>query len=475
MVVLIGRDKEKELFDSLLASKKAEFVAVYGRRRVGKTFLIRQYLKNEMVFDFTGTFNESNALQLASFNREFKKQCVDNDVIPQNWSEGFAMLSDYLYTLDSTKKVVVFIDELPWLEKAKSGFLAALSYFWNQHGSQMPHLLFVTCGSASSWIIKNLLRSYGGLHNRVTQSIELKPFTLEETEAFFKHKNLKFTRYQIVQLYMAMGGIPFYLQAIKPGKSVNQVIDDLCFDGLLNKEFKPLYHSLFKKANNHINIITALAKNPYGLSRSQLLQKTQLPPGGTLMRALDNLIECGFVKKLEPFEKKNREAVFRVIDFYSIFYLLFIEGNLQESKNTWQSMADSQNYISWCGYAFENICLTHMPQIHKALGISGMSTKVSSWKHMGTSELPGAQIDLVIDRKDGLIHLCEVKFTNKEFVLNKEYTAKLRQKRAIFEYATKTKKAVVSSLLSTFPAIKNEYYLEEIQSEVVIDDLFEKA
>jgi uncharacterized protein len=475
--MLIGRDKEKELIDSLLASNKAEFVAVYGRRRVGKTFLIRQYLKNDMLLDFTGTIGESTKVQLANFNREFKRQCTDNETNPENWSEAFAMLSDYLYTLDSKKKVVVFIDELPWLDKAKSGFLTALTYFWNQHGSQMPHLLLITCGSASSWIIKNLLNAYGGLHNRVTQSIELKPFTLEETEAFFKYKNLKFTRYQVVQLYMAMGGIPFYLQAIKSGKSVDQVIDALCFEsgGLLAKEFKPLYHSLFKKAHIHIAIITALAKNPYGLNRSQLLEKTQLPPGGTLMRAMENLIECGFVKKIDPFERKNRESVFRIIDFYSIFYLRFIEGNLNDRKNTWQSMADSQNYVSWCGYAFENICLAHLLQIHKTLGISGVTTKVSSWKFVGNAEMPGAQIDLVIDRKDGIINLCEAKFTNKEFVLSKEYTTKLRQKRAIFEYATKTKKAVVTSLLSTYPAIKNEYYLEEIHSEIVLDDLFEKA
>jgi AAA+ ATPase superfamily predicted ATPase len=319
--MLVGRQKEKELLDSLLASPKAEFVAVYGRRRVGKTFLIRQHLKNELVFDFTGSNDENNAVQIANFNREFKRQCVVNETKPLDWSGAFAMLSDYLYSLDTKKKAVVFIDELPWLDKAKSGFLPALEYFWNQHGAQMNHLLFVTCGSTSSWIIKKLLNSYGGLHNRVTQSIELKPFSLYETEVFLSHKNLKFTKYQIVQLYMALGGIPFYLQAIKQGKSVNQVIEDLCFEAgsLLSKEFKPLYRSLFKKANIHIAIITALAKHPYGLSREQLLQKTKLPPGGTLLRAIENLLDCGFIKKIDPFGKKNREAIFRVIDFYSIF------------------------------------------------------------------------------------------------------------------------------------------------------------
>ncbi len=471
---VLGRQKEKAILDELLTSPKAEFVAVYGRRRVGKTFLIRQYLKTNMIFDFTGSDEEDNAVQLANFFREFSKQCIDNQPYPHNWSDAFALLSDYLYSLDKTQKVVIFMDELPWLDKPKSGFLAALQYFWNQHGSQMPHLLLITCGSAASWIIKNLMDAKGGLYNRVTQSIELKPFTLSETEEFLKYKNLKFTRYQILQLYMVMGGIPFYLDAIKPSKSVNQVIDGLCFEqnGLLAREFKPLYHSLFKDAENHLAVIEALAKYPYGMSRQQLLEETKIPNGGTFVRTIENLIDCGFIKQMASFGKKNQDSIFRIVDFYSIFYIKFIRENSIGRVNVWQSIADSASYQSWCGYAFENICLLHIEQIHKALGISGLYSQVSSWKFKGDQEMPGTQVDLVIDRKDGIIHLFECKFTNKEFVLTKDYTAKLRQRRSIFEYATKTKKQVVTSLLSTFPAMRNEYFLEEIHSQVESDDLF---
>ena len=473
-MVVLGRQKEKELLDELLTSPKAEFVAVYGRRRVGKTFLIRQYLKDNLCFDFTGSDEEDNTVQLANFFREFSRQCIDNQAYLHNWSEGFALLSDYLYTLDKTQKVVVFIDELPWLDKPKSGFLAALQYFWNQHGSQMPHLLLITCGSAASWIIKNLMDAKGGLYNRVTQSIELKPFTLSETEEFLKYKNLKFTRYQILQLYMIMGGIPFYLDAIKPSKSVNQVIDELCFErnGLLVREFKPLYHSLFKDADKHLAVIETLAKHPYGMSRQQILEATNIPNGGTFVRTIENLIDCGFIKQMTSFGKKNQDSIFRIIDFYSIFYLKFIQENSIVRVNVWQSIADSASYQSWCGYAFENICLLHIEQIHKALGISGLYSEISSWKFKGDKEMSGTQVDLVIDRKDGIIHLFECKFTNKEFTLTKDYTAKLRQRRVIFEYATKTKKQVVTSLLSTFPAMRNEYFLEEIHSQVKSEDLF---
>jgi AAA+ ATPase superfamily predicted ATPase len=473
--MIIGRVKEKKLLDNLIISNKPEFVTIYGRRRVGKTFLIRQYLKDKLLFDFTGSNEEGNQIQLNNFYREFKRQCSNNQPIPTNWSEAFSLLTDYLYTVKSTEKLIVFIDELPWLDRPKSGFLSALTYFWNQHGSQMPQLLLITCGSAASWIIKNLLDAQGGLYNRITQRIELKPFNLAETEAFLTAKNLKFTRYQIAQLYMMMGGIPFYLQGIQPQKSVNQVIDTLCFEegGMLTNEFKPLYHSLFKNAENHISIIEELAKHPYGLSRLQLLAKTKIPNGGLFTRTIESLVDCGFIKKLQPFGNKNKEAIFRVIDFYSIFYLRFISGNITERSNTWQSIAESQSFKSWCGYAFENLCLNHLSQIHQTLGISGMQTQVSAWRFEGNDELPGAQIDLIIDRKDGIIHLCEAKFTNTEFVLTKDYNKILRQKRAVFQSQTKTKKAVVTSLISTFSAIKNAHYFEEIHSEICLDDLFE--
>ena len=473
--MVLGREKEKTLLDEILKSPKAEFVAVYGRRRVGKTFLIRQYLTQHLVFDFTGSNQESNTVQLANFFREFKKQCIDSGEKPQDWSEAFSLLSDYLHSLDKSKKVVVFFDEMPWLDKQKSGFLGALQYFWNQHGTQMPHLVLITCGSAASWMIKNITESTGGLYNRVTYRIELKPFNLQEVEAFLKHKNITFTRYQIAQLYMVIGGIPFYLDFIKQGKSVNQVIEELCFSetGLLRNEFKLLYHSLFKEAESHIKIIETLANHAYGLTRQQIIEKTKIPQGGSFQRAIENLIDCGFILPSYAFGKQNKETVFRVIDFYSIFYLRFIKENLGSQKNTWQSISESANYQAWSGYAFENICMVHTPQIHKALGINGIYTQTCAWRFAGNSEMQGAQVDLLIDRKDGIIHHFEAKFTNQNFLLTKEYCGKLRQKRASFLYATKTKKNVVTSLLTTYPAVKNEYYLEEIFSEVALDSLFE--
>ena len=339
----------------------------------------------------------------------------------------------------------------------------------------MDHLILITCGSASSWVIKHLINAKGGLYNRVTTRIELKPFTLKETETFFHYLNLKFTRYQIVQLYMVMGGIPFYLKAIEKGKSVHQVIEALCFrqGSLLSNEFGPLYHSLFNKAENHISIIEALASHSYGLTRNEIIQKTKISLGGSLVRTLENLVDCGFILPSTYYGKKTKDTVYRVVDFYSVFYLKFIKGNISDREGVWQNISNTQTYISWSGYAFENICLTHLRPIHKSLGISGVYTTIDAWRFAGNDEMSGAQIDLIIDRNDGIIHLCEAKFSNKEFVITKDYIDKLRYKRVAFEYVTKSKKQVVSTLLTTYPAIRNMYYQEEIHSEITLDDLFQ--
>lgn len=475
---IIGREKELKILDKILDSDKAEFLAVYGRRRVGKTYLIYEYLKKHIVFSFSGSYEEPMKVQIGNFFREyirFTKGKQETDQ-PKDWSIAFSYLTDYLYTLKDgyQQKAVVFIDEMPWLDTPKSGFVSALEYFWNQHASKMNHVILIACGSTASWIKKKLLKSKGGLYNRVTRRIKLEPFNLHQTEVFCRHKKFKFSRYQIVQLYMVMGGIPFYLNELSSGKSVTQLIDEICFSstGLLSEEYEQLYYSLFKNASNHVAIVETLAKYPYGLVRKQLLEKSKLPDGGTFTRTIDDLVESGFILKYQPFQKKQKDSIYRLIDLYSLFYLRFIKGNVSDFGNSWQMRSNDPSFTSWSGYAYENICLLHTSQILKKLGLSGTITQVSSWHHKGNKTMSGAQIDLLINRKDGVINLCEAKYANKEYLITKEYAAKLRRKRAVFEQVTKTKKSVVTTLITTYPAIQNNYYLEEVHSEVEMDDLF---
>ena len=475
---IIGREREKKILDKLLTSDRPEFLALYGRRRVGKTFLVREYFKSQTLFFFTGSFETETNIQLENFFREYTYRTKGNKEtsIPKNWNTAFLYLADYLYSLQNRKKkIVVFIDELPWLDRPRSGFVSALEYFWNRHVSTMDNVLLVVCGSAASWMQKKLLKAKGGLYNRITARIKLMPFNLHETELFCKKRNLKLSKYQIIQLYMVMGGIPFYLNELSPGKSAEQLIDEICFNpiGLLSNEYEQLYYSLFKNAGNHMSIIEVLASHPNGMIRTELVKKISLPDGGTFVRALDDLLESGFISKYRPFNKKKKDSIYRLTDLYSLFYLKFIKGNVSESPHIWQKISGQSSFIAWSGYSYENICLMHINQILKRLGLSGTFTNISSWKYRGNDEIPGAQIDLLIDRKDGVVNLCEVKFTQDEYIITKNYIADLRRKRSIFKHVSKTKKSVVTTFITTYPANRNKYYSEEIQSEVTMEDLFE--
>lgn len=476
---IIGREEEKKVLERLLASDKPEFLAIYGRRRVGKTFLIREYYKSNIVFSFTGVYKVKTQIQLNNFYREYIRITAAKleTTPPDNWHTAFSYLTDYLYTLKRRKqKQVVFIDELPWLDMPKSGFVSALEYFWNGHASTMDNLLLIVCGSAASWMQNKLIKSKGGLYSRITQKIMLKPFTLYETELFCKSKKLKLSKYQIIQLYMVMGGIPFYLNELTKGKSAVQLINEICFKttGMLSEEYNNLYYSLFKNADNHIAIIETLASHFSGMKRESLLKQSGLSDGGTFTRALTELVDSGFVARLRPFNKKRKESVYRLMDLYSLFYLKFIKGNVGNQENTWQKIVTSSGFKAWSGYAYENIALLHIGQILRKLGLSGIYTEISAWRYKGDKEIPGAQVDLLIDRKDGMVNLCEVKFTQQEFLITKEFAKDLRRKRFVFGQITKTKKSVVTTLISTWPAIRNEYYFEEVDSEVTMDDLFER-
>jgi len=475
---IIGRNKEKMVLDRILSSTQPEFLVIYGRRRIGKTFLIREYLAGKIVFDFTGTSDAGTEIQLQNFFNVYLgcTQGQRETVPPKNWAQAFNQLANYLQSIsDKNKKAVVFLDELPWMSTPNSGFIPALEFFWNQHISKLPHILLVACGSATSWMQKKLLQAHGGLHNRVTHRIQLNPFTLAETEAFCKYKNLQLSRYQILQLYMVFGGVPFYLNEIAKGKSAAQIIDETCFhkDGLLYSEYLYLYASLFRNPDNHIVVVETLAVHPQGLTREDIVTHSKLSGGGTINRVLEELELSGFISKHRPFQNKKKETVYKLSDLYSLFYLKFIQPKKPTGPGTWLSMINSGDYKAWSGYAFENICMQHIAGIKKALGISGVYTEVSAWKFRGNNELPGAQIDLIIDRKDQVINLCEAKFTDSTFIITKAYAEQLRNRRTIFEQVTKTKKSSFTTLLTTYPALQNEYYSDEIQSEVTMGALFE--
>ncbi|MFN0203104.1 MAG: AAA family ATPase [Bacteroidia bacterium] len=477
-LTIIGREQEKAKLDKILQSPQSEFLALYGRRRVGKTFLIRQYVKSYLVFDLSGTKEGAKAQQLQHFFAEYlyRTEKKKETKSPQSWYEAFDYLADYLRGLPQIpSKYVVFLDEMPWLDTPKSDFIPALEFFWNQHISKMDNILLIACGSASSWIRKNLINARGGLYNRITHRMKLMPFNLYETALFLQHIGINLPQYQILELYMVMGGIPFYLKELERGKSATQLIDEICFSpqGLLYEEYNQLYHALFKNAENHIAIIEALAKHPQGMSRTEIATATKINEA-VLSNTLEELVECDFTSTFQPFLNKKKDTTYKLTDLYSLFYLKFIQQNKGAGSKIWEQLSQQSSYTAWSGYAFENICMMHIPQIKAALGISGVYTQHSSWKFKGNDTLPGTQIDLVIDRADQIIHLCEAKFTKENFALTKAYAAQLRLRKTIFKQVTHTKKAAFTTLITTYPALKNKYYLEEVDCEITMDRLFDK-
>lgn len=473
METIIGREEEQSVLNQLLNSKKPEFLAVYGRRRVGKTFLIRQVFAKRIVFQMTGLARANTSQQLSNFYSVMIREgseAINQDNIPKSWFDAFEMLRSHLQKSKEPKKVI-FFDELPWIDTPRSNFLSALEHFWNSWASARPDIILVVCGSAASWMINKVINNRGGLYNRVTQRMRLLPFTLRETEQFLRAGNITLDRYQILQLYMTVGGVPFYLSEIRQGMSVFQEIDRLAFspNGFLATEYDNLYRSLFSHAERHIAIIETLAKKPQGLSREGIIKFSNIKDGGSLTTILRELEESGFISKIYPFGKKSRDSIYLLSDQYSLFYLKFIKDHHRTGSGSWLSRIDSPAWRAWSGYAYESICLQHINTIKKALGISGVYTEQSSWIDNARS----VQIDLLIDRRDHIINLCEVKFTQQPFTLTKPHKEEIEKKLFTFKEETQTRKSVFPTLITTFGLKNGVHSLGFIQSVVTMDDLFQ--
>lgn len=472
MTNLIGRKAEYDVLEDALQTSEAEMIAIVGRRRVGKTFLITQAYKSKIVFELTGIQRATLQQQLTNFQDVLQDHQGITDKlkeVPDDWLSAFRLLRQYVQTRLGNEKIVLFFDELPWLANSHSGFLEALGYFWNSWASRQ-NLIIVLCGSAASWMIQKVVKDTGGLHNRITRRLHLEPFTLHETELYLQSKGIKWDRYQILQFYMITGGIPHYLKEARRGKSAIQTIDQLCFSktGLLRDEFSNLYAALFKHSDLHIEVVRTLFQKKSGMTRQQLIEALKVPSGGTITTVLEELEQSGFITLSYPFGKKVREKVWRLTDEYSIFYLQFIEGQVLQKEYNWLNLLDSQAYKAWSGFAFENICLRHIQQLKKVLGISGVYTEASAFYKRGTDTEDGAQIDLVLDRKDRIINLFEIKFYNEAFHFSSADMAALRHKSSVFANSTGTKKYLAWVLISTF-GIKNNGILDTV---LTLDDLF---
>jgi predicted AAA+ superfamily ATPase len=455
----------------MLDSNRPEFAVVYGRRRVGKTYLIREYYDDDFTFYMTGVAKKSSKVQLDYFNRAVKKYGKKTHPRAGNWRDAFEILIELLESSRRSDKKIVFFDELPWIDTHRSGFLTALEHFWNSWASRRPDVLLIVCGSAASWMVKNLLEDNGGLHNRVTRRIELSPFSLAECEEYFRYNDIDMERKYIAESYMIFGGVPFYLSLFDRELSLAQNVDLLCFrkNAPLRKEFDELFSSLFANSERYMDVVSALASKKKGLRRGEIAALTNLKSGGLLTEILKGLEFSGFIRKYKDYSANIEKGYYQLTDFFTLFYIKYMGEASRADEHFWVNNIDNAERRAWTGYAFERLGMYHIGQIKNGLGISGVSTNTYTWRSRKSD--PGAQIDMIIERHDGVTNLCEMKYSGEIFTIDKEYNEKLNHKKTVFIKETKTRNAVHNTLITTY-GLSNNKYRNTIQSVITLEDLF---
>ena len=478
MEKIIGRKREQEELMRIYHRKSAQFVAIYGRRRVGKTYLVRELFKDDFAFYHTGVspveLSGVNILaaQLSAFSSTLRRYGSEHDKQPTDWMEAFDMLINLLASKSKDKRQVVFIDEMPWMDTPRSGFITAFEHFWNGWAAGQDNLMLIVCGSASSWISDNLINSYGGLYDRVTCEIQLSPFTLAETEALLRYQEVTMSRYDIIQLYMAVGGIPMYLSYVTPGQSLAKTIDQLFFarKAKLKDEYDRLFNSIFNKPEKYRQVVTLLAGRQKGYSRDEIIRLSSIDSGAGLSQILKTLEACDFIEYYKPFENNRRQMMYRLTDPFCLFYLANVNGN-SRSETYWRDNENLPSLSTWRGRAFENLCLLHLKQIKRALGIEGVACDASAWTMRGTEDESGMQIDLILDRNDRVVNLCEMKFVNTSFSVDAQYEQVLRHRLNWMSTHVGKRKNVQMTLVTTY-GLTYGMHSGVFQSTVTMDDLF---
>ena len=474
MSKLIGREAEIKTLTKYEQSGKPEFVAVYGRRRVGKTFLVKNFFDDRICFNASGTFEDPRETQLENFALELRSRTGEKSSKLKDWTEAFWQLEQYIKQLPvSDKRKVIFLDELPWFDTQKSGFTRALDYFWNHFLSTRSDCMLVVCGSATSWMVNNLINDKGGLHNRITHEIHLRPFTLREVESYMKNAGFKWNRLVILQTYMILGGIPYYLDMLDKDETFPANIDNLMFAGNapLRNEFKRLYDSLFGRSEKYRAVISVLSTSKKGLTRKEIADKLKLGSSGSLTGILDDLVNCDFIRYYNIRKKtiNTTAGIYQLTDFFTLFHFEFM-GKRTTSAHYWTELMKSQKISNWQGLAFERVCMAHIEQIKHALHIDTIYTEYFSWR--STDAALKAQVDMVIERADHNTNICEMKFDSEdEYAIDNTEAEKIRKRLKAYKEQTGSRNGLYMTLITTY-GLKHNTYSDVVDNVIILDELF---
>ncbi len=471
---IIGRKAECQALEDCLESQRSELVVIYGRRRVGKTFLVRHFFKDQYDFMFVGKRGMNREQQLGQFGLALRKYSgIPIDIHFKTWIDAFNALASVLEASPKKGKKVIFLDEMPWMDTHRSDFVVAIEDFWNSWANMRDDIMLVACGSATSWMVDKIMHNQGGLFNRVTKRIFLHPFRLCEVEEYLKSHNIRWDRYQILQCYMIFGGVPYYLSLLNKRLSLAGNVDELFFSGTdapMRLEYGELYSSLFRFPENYLAVVKVLASRRNGFTRQELSAKTKLT-GASLTKVLQDLEQSDFIFSRRQYGVAKSNLIYRLKDFYSFFYFKFVDGSDVNSEHLWSQLMSTPSARSWMGFSFELLCLLHIEEIKWSLRIDAIITDATSWRTAPENGSHGAQIDLVIDRADRTIDLCEIKFSTAPYVIDEAYAMQLRERMALFRSKTKTRHALRTVFISPFGVLQN-MYSSVVDQEVKVDGLF---
>ena len=477
---IIGRRDEIKSLERFMKSTKSEFVAIYGRRRVGKSYLVEEVYRGKIVFRAIGAYIKDSdsktyrEVQLTHFYESLLDSGMSDDAPrPTCWREAFRLLRKYLEGIRS-KRRIIFLDELPWLAGPQSSeMITELGYFWNSWADRQRNILLVVCGSATSWMLDNVIRDYGGLHGRLTATMRLLPFTLCESEQYFKRHGFHLSRYEIAVAYMAFGGIPYYLDRLDKEKNLTENIDDFYFrDERIHQEFKDVYAGLYATSERYVEVVKTLGRQFYGMTRHELAAAIGIESGGTFSKILENLHESGIIREYPRYGKERVETVYQLKDFFSMFYMHFIHGKAGDSSG-WRTVQRTPVFYTWAGNTFEMLCIEHLPQIKEKLRIATVNRNYC-WRCKAPDGTV-SQVDLVMEwtgeRTD---HLCEMKFSEHAFTIDKQYEKNLACKiDAFINSRQHVKTHSVQLVMVTSNGILRNEHSKDVNQEVTLDDLFE--
>ena len=470
--MFVARRSEMELLRASMEADVSQFIAVYGRRRVGKTLLIREAYGYAFTFQHAGLARGGLKSQLHAFADSLRDAGLRDFDAPSSWIDAFSLLKELIRQSEAERKVV-FIDELSWMDTPASGMLTALEFFWNGWASARRDIVLVVCASATSWMLDNVVHNKGGLYNRLTRQIHLLPFTLGECEQFAREKGLALNRYQLLEAYMILGGVPYYWDFLQRGLSLPQCVDAMFFaaGAPLADEYDYLFASLFRRPQAYVVIIDALARKGIGMTRDEVAQAAGLANSGTLTKRLKELESCGFIRRYPAFGKKSKGSLYQIIDNFTLFHKKFLTRGGDE--RLWSNLTNSPVRNAWCGLAFERVCLEHVPQIKRALGVSGVQSSVRAWSCKRDPELGvhGSQIDLLIDRKDQVINICEMKYSADDYAPTSADEESLRHKTHDFQVLTGTRSALHPTLVTPYGLQRNSH-AAAFQAVVTAEGLF---